>query len=102
MYQERVRKARPPKSKRPRKAPRRAKGLRVQLKGQPSVPELRGMLIDAVERLSELGITHASGINLYLTPVSPDGTPLTPVANGQSVNNIIIEPYRSAADEHGL
>jgi hypothetical protein len=60
------------------------------------------MLLEATQRLSELGITHASGINLYITPVTREGTPLTPVANGQPVNLIVIEPYRSAADEHGL
>jgi hypothetical protein len=90
------------RARRPRKAPAKPKGLRVQLKGRPSLKDLRGMLVDALERLDALGIKHASGINLYLTPVSKDGTPLTPLADGQPVNTIIIESYRSAADEHGL
>lgn len=95
-------KIRTTRSKRPKKAPAKAKGLRIQLKGRPALPDLRAMLIEATERLDELGITHASGINLYITPVTPDGTPLTPVANGQSVKLIVVEPYRSAAEEHGL
>jgi hypothetical protein len=90
------------RARRPRKAPAKPKGLRVQLKGRPSLKELRGMLVDVLERLDALGIKHASGINLYLTPVSKDGTPLTPLADGQPVTNIIIESYRSAADEHGV
>ena len=97
-----IRNTRPARTKRPRKAPSKARGLRVQLKGRPSVPELRGMLIEALERISDLGITHASGINIYLTPVTKSGTPLTPLANGQPVSTIIIESYRSAADEHGI
>ncbi|ODS56442.1 MAG: hypothetical protein ABS36_08645 [Acidobacteria bacterium SCN 69-37] len=90
------------RSKRPRKAPAKAKGLRIQLKGTPTLPELRGMVVDVLHRLDDLGITHARGINLYLTPVTPDGTPVTPVANGQPVTLIVIDRYRSAADEHGL
>ncbi len=66
------------------------------------MPDLRTMLIEATERMAELGITHAGGINLYITPVTKDGTPLTPLANGQAVSLIIIEQYRSAAEEHGL
>ena len=54
---------------------------------------------DAKKRMADLGITHASGINLYITPVTKDGTPLTPLANGQAVSLIIIEQYRSAAEE---
>ncbi len=90
------------RSKRPRKAPAKPKGLRIQLKGRNKLGDLRNMLIEAMQRLDDLGITHASGINLYITPVSKDGTPLTPLANGQPVNLIVIEPYRSAAEEHGL
>lgn len=97
-----IRNTRSARAKRPRKAPARPKGLRIQLKGKPSTQELHAMLIDALQRLRELGITHASGINLYLTPTTADGTPVTPVANGQPVNLITIEPYRSAADEHGV
>ncbi len=40
---------------------------------------MRSMMIEATERIAELGITHASGINLYLTPVTADGTTLTPL-----------------------
>lgn len=97
-----IRNTRGARSNGPRKAPAKAKGLRVQLKGAPSLPELRGMVVEALQRLDDLGITHARGINLYLTPVTRDGTPVTPVANGHTVTLIVIEPYRSAAEEHGL
>lgn len=93
----------PPRSKRPRKAPAEPRGLRVSLAGTRTPDELRSMMIEAVARLEELGIRHARGVNIYLTPVTKDGTPLTPVANGQPVKLLTIEePYRSAADEHGL
>ena len=91
-----------PRTKRPRKVSANSKGLRVQLKGRNTLANLRNMLIEATQRLDDLGITHASGINLYITPVAKDGTPVTPVKDGYPVSVIVIEPYRSAADEHGL
>lgn len=97
-----MKRSRPARSKRPRKAPANAKGLRIQIKGRPALPDLRALLIEATQRMAELGITHASGINLYVTPVAKDGAPVTPVTNGQPVTTITIEPYRSAAEEHGL
>lgn len=90
------------RSKRPRKVSANSKGLRIQLKGRNALGDLRNMLIEATQRLSDLGITHASGINLYITPVAKDGTPVTPVKDGYPVSLIVIEPYRSAAEEHGL
>ncbi len=84
-------------------APKHPVGLRVQLRGMRTTSELQTMLLEAIVRIEELGISHVQGINLYLSPVSEDGTPLTPVANGQPVGIITInEPYRSAADEFGL
>ena len=91
------------RAKRPRKAPAKPRGLRIQLTGMRTPQELRDMLRQAVERIEELGITHASGVNLYITPVNACGTPVTPMLNGQSVKSVIIEaPYKSAADEYGL
>ena len=87
------------RSKRPRKVSKNSKGLRIQLKGRNALADLRNMLIEATQRMSDLGITHASGINLYISPVAKDGTPVT---NGWPVREIIVEPYRSAAEEHGL
>lgn len=93
----------PPRKRRPRKAPAKPRGLKIRLNGERTLDELRMMLIDATWRLDELGITHVRGVNIYLTPVSADGAPVTPVANGRMVTTLTIEePYRSAADEHGL
>lgn len=93
----------PPRRRKTRKAPAQPRGLRIRLNGTRTPNELQAMLLDAVARLEELGIRHARGVNVYLTPVSEDGTPLTPVANGQPVRSVTIEaPYRSAADEHGV
>ena len=78
-------------------------GLRIQLKGLRSTQDLRAMLHEAVDRLEELAITHARGINLYLTPADKEGNPVHPRQHRRRVADITIEePYRSAADEHGL
>jgi hypothetical protein len=107
MYQGRMGrlKMRTPRAKRSRKAtpPARPRGLRIQLKGTRTPSELRDMLRQALERIVEHGITHMSGINLYVTPVDASGAPVTPVMNGQTVSSIVVEaPYNSAADEYGL
>jgi hypothetical protein len=98
-------KMRPPRPKRQRKAatPAKPRGLRIQLKGTRTLAELQDMLRQAIERIDELAITHASGINLYITPVDKNGSPVTPVSNGHTVSSVTIEaPYKSAADEYGL
>lgn len=78
-------------------------GLRIQLKGLRSTQELRAMLHEAVDRLEALAITHARGINLYLTPADKEGNPVYPRQHRRRVADIVIEePYRSAADEHGI
>ncbi len=91
------------RTRRPKKAPAKPRGLRIQLRGTRSRDEVRDMLRQAVDRLEELGITHASGMNFYLTPADQNGNPVTPMENGFSVKTITIEaPYKSAADEYGL
>jgi hypothetical protein len=91
------------RARRPRKAPAKPRGLRIHLRGTRSREELRDMLRQALDRIEELGITHAGGINLYLSPLDEDGAPVTPVANGRSVRTVTIDaPYKSAADEYGL
>ena len=93
----------PSTAKRPKKAPAKPRGLRIQLRGSRSTEELRDMLRQAVDQMEEHGIKQASGVNLYITPLDENGARVTPVANGQAVNTIVIEaPYKSAADEYGL
>ena len=78
-------------------------GLRIQLKGLRSMQDVRAMLHQAVDELEALPITHARGINLYLTPADKEGNPVSPRRNRRRVADITIEePYRSIADEHGL
>ena len=78
-------------------------GMRIQLKGLRSTQEMRAMLHDAINRLEDLGITHVRGTNLYLTPADKEGSPVMPRQYRRKITSIIIEePYRSAADEHGL
>ena len=65
--------------------------------------DLRAMLHLAVDELEALPITHARGINLYLTPADKEGIPVSPRQHRRPVKEIVIaEPYRSIADEHGF
>lgn len=78
-------------------------GMRIQLKGLRTTQEMRAMLHDAINRLEDLGITHVRGTNLYVTPADKEGSPVMPRQHKRKVTSIIIEePYRSAADEHGI
>jgi hypothetical protein len=79
------------------------KGMKVQLKGLRTTLELRAMLHEAVDQIEALGIKTVRGTNLYLTPADEQGNPLTHIAKGKKIPDIVIaEPYRSAAEEHGL
>lgn len=81
----------------------RTDGLRIKLKGLHPMQDVRAMLHEAVDRLEALAITHARGINLYLTPADKEGNPVSPRQNRRPLTEITIEePYRSSADEHGL
>ena len=86
--------------------PRKTKptGIRIQLKGLRTTAELRAMLYEAIDQVEALGITHLRGSNLYVTPADQEGTPLTRFGpRHRKVDKITIEePYRSAADEHGI
>lgn len=79
-------------------------GLRIQLKGLHSTADMRAMLNEAIDQIEAMAITHVSGTNLYLTPSDNNGSPVTPLGPGRRrISNLILsEPYRSAADEHGL
>lgn len=78
-------------------------GIRIQLKGLRSTPELRAMLHEAVDRLEALNIKAVRGINLYLTPADENGNPVFPQEYRRKITEITIAaPYKSAADEHGL
>ena len=78
-------------------------GMRIQLKGLRTTQEMRAMLHDALNRLEDLGITHVRGANLYVTPADKEGSPVMPRQYRRKITSIIIEePYRSAADEHGI
>lgn len=61
------------------------------------------MLHEVVGRIEELGIKNVRGANLYLTPCDENGAPLVRLADRQPIQDMTIEePYRSAAEEHGL
>ena len=77
--------------------------MRIRLQGLRNTQELRAMLHEAVDRLEALGIKTVRGSNLYLTPCDENGAPLIRLADRQRIHDLTIaEPYRSAAEEHGL
>lgn len=79
-------------------------GLKIQLRGFRSTPDLRNMLNLAVDEMEARGIRNARGVNLYLTPADGEGNQVFPrKEDGSRLAVITIEaPYRSAADEHGV
>jgi hypothetical protein len=80
-----------------------SKGMRIKLAGLHNTRDIRAMLHEAVDRIEALGIKTVRGANLYLTPCDDNGSPLTRLADRQRVRDMTIaEPYRSAADEHGV
>ena len=77
--------------------------MRIQLKGLRTTQELRAMLHEAVDQIEALGIKTVRGSNLYLTPSDENGVPLVRLADRRKLHDLTIaEPYRSAAEEHGL
>ena len=79
------------------------KGMRIQLKGLRTTRELRAMLHEAVDQIEALGIKLVRGSNLYVTPTDEQGNQVTHISKGKKIPDIVIaEPYRSAAEEHGL
>lgn len=75
-----------------------AKSLRVTLTGCRTLEEAHAMLDDAWDKLTELNIPKAAGINLYLTPKDAEGQPLR-----HSFSDIVIDKvpaYRSAAEHY--
>lgn len=82
----------------------RPRGMRIQLKGLHTTADMRAMLNEAIDQMEALAVTHVSGTNLYLTPADRHGNPVTPLGPGRrKISSLIIEePYRSAAEEHGL
>lgn len=78
-------------------------GIRIKLKGLRTTQEIRSMVHDALCQLEELGVTHLRGVNLYVTPADKEGSPVMPRQHRRKITALTIEePYRSAADDHGL
>jgi hypothetical protein len=67
-----------------------------------TIPQLREMMMLAADQLEAGGITHVKPCNLYINPVDARGEPIVRVLGEPLADVLIPEPYRSAADEHGL
>ena len=75
--------------------------MKIKLQGRRTTAELRAMLHRALDELEALGVTHARGANLYLTPVDEDGAEVRPRRYRHEIKELSIKgPYRSAADEY--
>lgn len=64
--------------------------------------EARAMVIAALDEAAATGITHIARANLYLNPVDAQGRIVTRVGREPLQDIDVPQPYRSAADEHGL
>lgn len=79
------------------------KGMKIQLKGLLTIPEAVAGFHQAMEQLQAQGIKKMRGTNVYLTPTDENGNAVIRISRGQKIQDIVIvEPYRSAAEEHGL
>lgn len=86
-----------------RAAKRDITSLRVRLRGKDNAPltmqELTEGMLEAVRQLKpyESGY-RARSVSLYLTMIDDNGEPV----RINDANEIVIYPYRSAADDHGV
>jgi hypothetical protein len=64
--------------------------------------EFRMMMMEAVDKMEAVGITHLDPGYLYIKPRDAKGNRITHVLGQQLEDILIPQPYRSAADEHGI
>jgi len=79
------------------------KGLKIQLRGLLTIDEAKAGFHQAMAQLEAKGIRKVRATNIYTNPADEHGTIVTQLAGGDVIQDIVIvEPYRSAADEHGV
>ncbi len=79
------------------------KGMKIQLKGLLTIPEAIAGFHQAMDQLQSQGIKKMRGTNVYLTPADENGNVVVRISRGQEIQDIVIvEPNRSAAEEHTL
>jgi hypothetical protein len=83
--------------------PARDYSIRIRLEGARTVAEMLAMVHDAAERLKDSGVKKVKGLNLYVTPLDENGSPVMIRDEARRRIKIITvkAPYRSAADEYG-
>jgi len=92
------------KSRPPKKTPQRD-SIRAKLgySGGPwTLPQMREMLLAALDELAATGVSHIARANLYVNPVDEKGKIVDRVGRRPLPDIDVPHPYRSAADEHGL
>jgi hypothetical protein len=79
------------------------KGMKIQLKGLLTIPEAIAGFHQAMDQLQAQRIKKMRGTNVYLTPADENGNAVVRISRGQKIQDIVIvEPYRSPAEEHAL
>ena len=77
--------------------------IRIRLEGSRDTGEILAMFREAIHKLRyDCGIKRFRAINIYVTPIDENGHVLTKFRNGKPSPLVIAEPYRSAAEDHGL
>ena len=93
----------PRDSRRSRPPKKSGTALKIRLCGKDDAPltmrELREGLLEAAKLLKSYEAAHrAKSVTLYLTIIDDNGRP----ARINDTNELVIYPYKTAADEYGL
>lgn len=78
------------KGRRPAARPKET-SIRITVPGTCAVEDLGMALLQAVAHLEALRVSHATAINLYLTPVNSHGTPVAATRDGKPVKAIAVD-----------
>ncbi len=77
--------------------------MKIQLRGNLTLDEAVAGFHQAIEELREVGVKRISSTVLYANLTDDEGNIVRPLDHGRTVQQVVIvEPYRSAAEKHGL
>ena len=79
--------------------------MRIKIKGEITIPELKQALFEQLHELeAEMAIRHVNDITLYITPTNGFGDRVIAQNRyGRQIDDLYCAgPYKSAADDLGL